>query len=109
MEQLKEYTRKFEERYGYIPDYVCAASSAVGVVFQHGLEKAGVVDAAAVRDAIAALDVVTFYGPARFGPRGQNVGLNPPVLQIQDETLLVIHPDEIAQTELIYPVPAWSK
>lgn len=105
----EEYTRKFEERYGYIPDYVCAASSAVGVVFQHGLEKAGVVDAAAVRDAIAGLDVVTFYGPVRFGPRGQNVGLNPPVLQIQDETLLVIHPDEIAQTELIYPVPAWSK
>ncbi len=105
----EEYTRKFEEKYGYTPDYVVAASSAVGVVFQHGLEKAGVIDPAKVRDAIANLDVVTFYGPVKFGARGQNIGLNPPVLQIQNEKLLVIHPNEIAQTKLVYPAPRWSK
>jgi branched-chain amino acid transport system substrate-binding protein len=104
-----EYTQRFQEKYGYQPDYVVASSSAVGVVFQHALQNAGVIDSIKVRDELTKLDVVTFYGPIKFGPNGQNIGLNPPVLQIQDQKLLVLHPQDIAQTKLVYPAPRWAR
>jgi len=36
-----------------------------------------------VRDELAKLDVVTFFGPVKFGANGQINSLDPPVFQIQ--------------------------
>lgn len=91
------YNRAFEAKYKTVPDYVEASASACGVILQLAIEKAGGVDPKVVRDALAAMDVTTFYGPVKFGPTGQIVSLKPPVFQLRDGKPVVIYPDEIRQ------------
>lgn len=93
------YNRAFEAKYRTVPDYVEASASACGVILQLAIEKAGSIDPKAVRDALAALEVTTFYGPVKFGPSGQIVSLKPPVFQLRDGRPVVIYPDEIRQGE----------
>ncbi|HEV8584034.1 MAG TPA: amino acid ABC transporter substrate-binding protein [Methylomirabilota bacterium] len=94
------YARAFEAKYKAAPDYVEASSSACGVVLQLAIEKAGSVDPKAVRDALAALDVTTFYGPVKFGPTGQIVSLKPPVFQLRDGKPVIVYPDDIKQGDI---------
>jgi branched-chain amino acid transport system substrate-binding protein len=53
-----------------------------------------------VRDELAKLDVVTFFGPVRFGPTGQINSLDPPVFQIQGAKPVVLFPQVIKQGDL---------
>ncbi len=96
----ENYNRLYEAAYGAVPDYVEASASACGVILQLAIEKAGTIDPRQVRDALASLDVTTFYGPVRFGPTGQIVSLEPPVFQIQGGKPVVIYPAAIRQGEL---------
>lgn len=82
------------------PDYVEASAAAAGVVVQLAATRAGSVAGPALRDALASLDVRTFYGPIRFGANGQIDGLTPPVFQIQDGKTAVLLPGEVSQASL---------
>jgi branched-chain amino acid transport system substrate-binding protein len=93
------YNQAFQAKYGAVPDYAEASASAAGAILQLAVERAGTVDPKKVRDALAGLDALTFYGPIRFGPTGQIVSLKPPVFQIQDGRPVVIYPDEIRQAD----------
>jgi branched-chain amino acid transport system substrate-binding protein len=90
----------FESTHGREADYAEASAAAAGVILALAIERAGTIEPSAVRDALAALDVMTFYGPVRFGETGQIVSLEPPVFQIQGGTQVVVHPAEISQGEL---------
>jgi branched-chain amino acid transport system substrate-binding protein len=57
-----------------------------------------------VRDALASLNIKTFWGPVHFGPTGQIDSLTPPVFQIQDGKTVVLLPGEIAQGEAKFGV-----
>ncbi|MGH6905827.1 MAG: amino acid ABC transporter substrate-binding protein, partial [Geminicoccaceae bacterium] len=61
-----DYAKLFEETYDYAPPYQAAESSAGVLVFADALERAGSLEPEAVRDALAATDVMTFYGPVKF-------------------------------------------
>ena len=100
----ENYNRMFEEKYGHIPDYAQASASAAGAIFQLAIEKAGTLDHKKVRDTLANLEVMTFWGPIKFGPTGQIISLKPPVFQIQGGTQVVIYPPEIQQSELRFGV-----
>ena len=95
----ENYTRLFREKYKTEPDYANASASVSGALFQMAIEKAGTLDPKAVRDALAEIDVMTFWGPVRFGPTGQIVSLEPPVFQLQDGKPVVVAPQSIAQGE----------
>ena len=94
------YVKLFREKYKSTPDYAQASASAAGALFQLAIEKAGTLDPQKVRDALASLDVVTFYGPVKFGPTGQITSLEPPVFQIQGAKPVVLLPQQIKQGEL---------
>ena len=94
------YVKLFREKYKSTPDYAQASASAAGALFQLAIEKAGSLDPQKVRDALASLDVVTFYGPVKFGPTGQITSLEPPVFQIQGAKPVVLSPQQIKQGEL---------
>lgn len=102
------YSEMFQKKYNYTPDYVCASASAVGTIFQHAIETAQSTDPTKVRDAISASDFTTFWGPVKYDERGMMTALNPPVLQIQDKQLRVLFPEQIKQSELIFPKPDWE-
>jgi branched-chain amino acid transport system substrate-binding protein len=100
-----DYAHQFEEEYAYDRDYHPPQSSAAVMVYCHALRRAGTLDPRRVRDAIAATDVMTFYGPIRFNARGQNVAKPMAVVQIQNREPVVVYPREFATGELVYPIP----
>jgi len=96
----ENYNKMFQEKYGIIPDYAQASASVAGALFQLAIEKAASLDRKKVRDTLASMNVMTFWGPVIFGPTGQIISLKPPVFQIQNGTQVVIYPPEIAQAQL---------
>jgi branched-chain amino acid transport system substrate-binding protein len=95
----ENYAKLFREKYKEDPDYGHASASVSGALFQMAIEKAGTLDRQKVRDALAALNVQTFWGPVTFGPTGQINSLEPPVFQIQGGRTVVVHPAPIKQGE----------
>ncbi|WP_439588726.1 amino acid ABC transporter substrate-binding protein [Hydrogenophaga sp.] len=94
------FGKLYEAKFGEPPEYAGAGSAACGVILQLAMEKVGGVDKAKVRDAIAATDTMTFWGPVKFGPTGQISSLKPPLLQNQGSNPVVIFPPEIKRADL---------
>ena len=94
------FVKLFKAKYNSEPDYGQASAAVSGALFQLAIEKAGTLDHDKVRDALAAMDVMTFWGPVKFGANGQINSLEPPVFQIQNKKPEVLFPDPIKQGEL---------
>jgi len=103
-----QYAKEFAAKYGHEPDYHNAESTAGCLAFQYAIEKANSLDPQKVRDALAKLDVVTFYGLLKFDSRGINVYKPMAVNQIQDGKLVTVWPSAVAVTKPEYPTPDWS-
>ena len=98
------FNKAWEAKYKGVPDYGQASAAAAGAILQLAIEKAGTIDPAKVRDALATMDVTTFYGHVKFGPTGQITSLEPPVFQIQKGKIVVIYPDAIKQADFKFGV-----
>jgi branched-chain amino acid transport system substrate-binding protein len=94
------FVKLFKAKYGSEPDYGQASAALCGALFQMAIEKAGSLDRDKVRDELAKLDVVTFFGPVKFGANGQINSLDPPVFQIQGAKPVVLFPQAIKQGDL---------
>jgi branched-chain amino acid transport system substrate-binding protein len=99
----QEFAELFEEEFGYSPDYHPPQSAAALEVYMDALQRAGTLDHDAVRDAIAETDIMTFYGPVRFNEQGQNIAKGMSVIQIQDGAPTIVWPEDVRQSDLIYP------
>ena len=96
----KAFYDEFHAREKHDPDYVHASSAAALVALQMAIEKAGTLDKAKVRDALASLDVITFFGPIKFGANGMNSGRDLPIIQVQNKKVVVLFPDAVKQANL---------
>jgi branched-chain amino acid transport system substrate-binding protein len=96
----ENFVKLFHDKYKSDPDYGQASAAVCGALFQMAIERAGSLDRDKVRDELAKLDVVTFWGPVKFGPNGQINSLEPPVFQIQNAKPVVLFPQAIKQGEL---------
>jgi branched-chain amino acid transport system substrate-binding protein len=104
----RTYANAFAREVGHDPDYHNAQATAACLAFQYALKRAGTTDRAAVRDALAKLDVVTFFGLLKFDDRGLNVFKPMVVNQIQNQKLLTVYPYRLADAKPIYPSPPWA-
>ncbi len=104
-----EYAKAFQKAYGHRPDYHNAESTATCLAYQYAFEKAGTLNPQKVRDALAALDVTTFYGLLKFDSRGINVYKPMVVNQIQNGKLVTVWPRGLAQASPVFPALAWGK
>jgi branched-chain amino acid transport system substrate-binding protein len=103
------YARAFEGVYHHAPDYHNAESTAACLAFQYAIENAGSLDPEKVRDALAKLDVTTFYGILKFDSRGLNVYKPMVVNQIQNGKLVTVWPRLTANATAKYPTPPWGQ
>lgn len=103
-----EYSKAFAAKYGQLPEYHNAESSAACLAFEYAMQKAGSLDPEKVRDALASLDVMTFYGKLKFDSRGLNIYKPMVVNQIQKEQLVTVWPPAVANAKPMYPTPPWS-
>jgi branched-chain amino acid transport system substrate-binding protein len=93
------YVKLFREKYKSDPDYAQASASVSGALFQMAIERAGSLDRDKVRDELAKMNEMTFWGPVKFGPTGQIDSLEPPVFQLQGGKAVVLSPALIKQGE----------
>jgi branched-chain amino acid transport system substrate-binding protein len=94
------FVKLFRDKYKSEPDYGQASAALCGALFQIAIERAGSLDREKVRDELAKMDIVTFFGPVKFGPNGQINSLEPPVFQIQGAKPIVLFPQAIKQGDL---------
>ena len=100
-----EYDKLFKETFeGYknVP-YQSAQASAAVLVFKEAFEKANSFDREKVRDALAATDTMTFYGPIKFSEAGNNIAKPMVLRQVQDGNFNVVAPSKWASHKVVWP------
>lgn len=103
-----EYDKLFRKTYsGYetVP-YQAAQASAAVIVWKDAFERAKSFDTEKLRDAIAATNLETFYGPIKFGPQGNNIAKPMVLRQIQNGDYNVVAPSTWASHKLQYEAAA---
>jgi len=107
---VADYVKAYKAKYSTSddPDYHVAESTAACLAFQKAMENAGSLDPQKVRDALASLDVMTFFGQIKFDSRGINIYKPMVVEQIQNGTHYTVFPTDVANGAPKYPTPAWS-
>jgi branched-chain amino acid transport system substrate-binding protein len=107
---VADYVKAYQAKYGSsdAPDYHVAESTAACLAFQKAIENAGSLDPSKVRDALASLDVMTFFGQIKFDSRGINIYKPMVVEQIQNGTHYTVFPPSVANGHPQYPTPPWS-
>jgi ABC-type branched-subunit amino acid transport system substrate-binding protein len=108
-----DFTKDYKDAYGEDPSYHSAGGYVAGLILQKALEDAGSTDAAAVKQALDAMDVLTFFGHEKFDTtpdnHGLQVGHSMILIQWQKDASgnlvkQVIWPPEGATAEAIYPI-----
>ncbi len=82
------------------PDYVHASAAAALIAVQKAVENAGTLDKTKLRDALAALELKTFYGPIDFTGNGMNAARELPIIQVQGGRAVVLAPEPLRQSTL---------
>jgi len=105
-----QYVAAYRKKYrtDQEPSFAVADATAAGVALQAAIERAGSLNRDRVRNALAALDVETFFGRIRFDPQGENSYRSTLVVQIQNGQRLTVWPPELASAMPAYPTPLWS-
>ncbi len=99
----QELKRAYPEYSGRKVPYQTAQASAAVYVLKDALERTGTLDREAVRDAVAATDLSTFYGPIRFSEAGSNIAKPMVLRQIQEGEYNVVAPSRFASHPLNWP------
>lgn len=94
--------KKTFEGYTNVP-YQAAQASAAVLVWKEAFERANSLDPQKVRDAIAATDTMTFYGPIKFSDAGNNVAKPMVLRQIQEGQYNVVAPSKYASHQVEWP------
>jgi branched-chain amino acid transport system substrate-binding protein len=108
----KAYAEAFRAKYPKYRDipYQVAESTAALVAYWRAIEKANSLDPTKVRDAIASLDIMTYYGQIKFDSRGINIYKPMAIEQLQpDGHKYTVWPASVAEKDALYPMPAWDK
>ncbi len=104
------FAQAFKAKYPNYGDIPYQESAAAVIVYQKAIEKAAGLDPKKVRDAIAALDIMTFYGQIKFDSRGVNIYKPMAAEQLQpDGKKYTVGPPEVAEKDAIYPMPPWNQ
>ncbi|MDH3448622.1 MAG: amino acid ABC transporter substrate-binding protein, partial [Gammaproteobacteria bacterium] len=102
-----EYETDFKKAFPEYKDkkvpYQTAQASAAVYVFKDAFERAGNLDKEKVRDAIAATDLMTFYGGVKFADAGNNIAKPMVLRQIQNGEYNVVAPSAFASHKLNWP------
>jgi branched-chain amino acid transport system substrate-binding protein len=103
----RDFSKQFQDRFGYEADYHVASGAADVLVYKAAIEKAQSLDAKKVRDALTGVDVETFYGRVKFEPTGQ-IAMGQVLVQIQEGKVVPVYAFGKMLGKPVYPAPKWS-
>ncbi len=102
-----DFAKAFREAYGYKAPYQAAESAAAVEVFADAFKRAQSLDPEEVRDAIAATELDTFYGPVKFDDSGRNIAKPMVLTQVLHGKYVVVAPAEWASKKPVIPRPPY--
>jgi branched-chain amino acid transport system substrate-binding protein len=107
---VADYVTAYQKQFNTqdAPDYHVAESTAACLALQKAIENTGSLKPDKVRDALAALDVMTFFGRVKFDSRGINTYKPMVVEQIQNGKHHTVWPNDVADAKPQYPTPSWN-
>lgn len=88
---------------GKKPPYQAAEAGAAILTLAYALQKANSLDTATVRQTLATMHIMTFYGEFQVDQTGKQVVHAMVLDQWQSGVLRVVLPSEIAEAKIIYP------
>jgi branched-chain amino acid transport system substrate-binding protein len=103
------YTLGFAAQFGHMPDQHAGAATAACLTLEVAIERAASTESGKVREALAATDLNTFFGPIKFDDRGTNAVKPIYVQQVQSGFAVLIWPPDVASARPRYPDPGWAK
>jgi len=107
----RAYYDKYKAAYKQATEYHGAEAYASLFVLADALKRAKSLSPKDIRDALAATDMKTAFGPVKFvsyGKKTQQNKLPTFMVQWQKATLNTVWPRNVATDPYIYPVPKWS-
>ncbi len=107
--KASDYAVLYEATYHEPAPYQAAESSAAVEVYADAFTRAGSLDPKAVRDALSATNLASFYGPVKFDETGKNTDKPTVLFQVQDGKYVVVYPEKWAEAKLRTPTPVWDK
>jgi branched-chain amino acid transport system substrate-binding protein len=105
---VAEFAAAYRAKYGYESGYHAAGGFAAGELLKQAIERAGAVDNARIRDALATMDATTIYGPYKVDATGNQVGKPSYLVQWLRGERKIVWPDNLAETAAIVPLPDWG-
>lgn len=111
----QEFADSYQAAYGDPPTYHAAGGYAAGLVLQKAIMEADSVDTEAVREALNAMNMMTFYGHIKFDTSEEAHGLQIAhkmvVAQWQKNDAgelerVIIAPPDVATADPLYPIPS---
>jgi branched-chain amino acid transport system substrate-binding protein len=103
---VQELNAKHQQRFGRPADVLVGPAYACVQIVANAMQRAGTLDAGAIRDAMAATDLQTVVGPVRFRPDG--TGIVPTIfVQWQAGKQEMVWPKDLGAVRLLYPAPRW--
>ncbi len=106
-----DYYRKYQAAYKQATEYHGAEAYASLYVVADALKRAKSMSPNDIRDALAATDMKTAFGPVKFvsyGKKTQQNKLPTFMVQWQNGVLQTVWPRNVATKPYIFPVPKWS-
>ena len=111
----EDFAAAYEAAYGDPPTYHVAGGYAAGLVLQKAVTDADTVDPEAVKAALNAMNLMTFYGAIQFDTsedaHGLQIAHKMVVAQWQKDDAgelvrVIIAPADVATNDPLYPIPA---
>jgi branched-chain amino acid transport system substrate-binding protein len=107
----KSYVADYNKNNSRPLSYHTVGASACITTYVEAMRKAGSIDPAEVRKALAATDIVTAFGPVKFSPDGDGdaILMGAKLGQVQKGEVEIVFPTATKTADLIYPTPTWAK
>ncbi len=90
--------------YGKEPDYVAAQGYNIGLIIEKCIQESGTLDDIELREIAKGAEFKTFYGNFKTDSNGNQIGHDMVVVQWQGGGKVIVYPESIAQTNMVYPM-----
>jgi branched-chain amino acid transport system substrate-binding protein len=112
-DRVNDIRSRYEEEYGdQMRTSAVLSYQAVEVIAEAAKGAEDPTDPAALNEAIRGVEVadplLTFPGPITFDETGENTNARPVVMQVLEEEIKQVYPQEFAEADPVFPAVPWS-
>jgi branched-chain amino acid transport system substrate-binding protein len=101
----QDFAYRYRKRYGYNPGVHAVIGYSAGQVLETAVRLAGTTDYDAVREQLRTMYFRSLLGKYNVSETGRQEGKRNYILQWQEDRRRLVSPENIAERELIYPLP----